>query len=142
MSVEDCNCNKNPYTQSTITPSSNLTGVEHSFNNDVTIATSTTITNKTFYFAPNIKMIVSGGSTLTLNHCHLLACTDMWQGIIVQLFSAIGTISFTLDVFYYVMGFPFVVPIFIIVCFHFLWFNKLNLRKYPICLTLIQYTLV
>jgi hypothetical protein len=86
--VENCKCNKNPYTKTTMNQKDvNLlsAAAEHSFNNLVTtINGNTTIQDKVFYFAPNCSLVVASGFTLTLKHCHLLACTDMWQGIIVQ----------------------------------------------------------
>jgi|GEM_PF-5322860 len=84
VAVQNCTCNTNPYIPTVITSTSNLSGVEHSINADVTVTNSTTITDKTFYFAPSTNMIVQAGATLTLKHCHLLACTDMWNGITVQ----------------------------------------------------------
>jgi hypothetical protein len=86
--VEDCRCTKNQYRGVTITQSNAAllnTVVEHSFNNPITtISGNVTFHDEVFYFAPNCTLVVANNASLTLTHCHLLACTDMWQGIVVQ----------------------------------------------------------
>ena len=86
--VENCHCTKNIYLHPNITQSNanalNL-AVEHSFNKPVTtILGNVSFHDEVFYFAPNCSLVVANNATLTLTHCHLLACTDMWQGIVVQ----------------------------------------------------------
>jgi hypothetical protein len=51
-------------------------------NGTYTIDQSTTFTSCTFYLAPNAKITVAAGQTLTLNGCTLKAgCNAMWDGI-------------------------------------------------------------
>jgi hypothetical protein len=56
------------------------------FNNDVTVAPGTflTLSNAEYIFAPGVKIIVSPGAALNIYSAHLYACSDMWQGIVVQ----------------------------------------------------------
>ena len=85
--VENCSCGgraNHPYNGTTISNPNQVSSTIVSFNNDVTIIQSMTLTNKTFIFGPNVKMIVQAPNTLTLSHDHLYACLDMWQGIVVQ----------------------------------------------------------
>ena len=84
--VEKCSCNNGvsiPATTTLITNATLNAGVVHSINQNVNVSGNVTLTNKVLYFAPAVKFIVTAGQSLTLNHCHLLVCSDMWQGIVV-----------------------------------------------------------
>jgi hypothetical protein len=83
VQVEPCFC-PNPFTGTFITTPSQLPQTANTFNTNVLVNANMTLANQVFYFAPNVSLTVPAGVTLTLSHMHLLACTDMWTGIIVQ----------------------------------------------------------
>ncbi len=83
--VENCVCGgaaNHPYAASTMNFQPPY--IINSFNSNIAITSNITLTNRVFIFAPNIQLTVQAGNTLTLKHCHFYACTDMWQGIIVE----------------------------------------------------------
>ncbi len=53
-------------------------------NNNITINGNVTISKCELRISPNVTITVSAGSTLNILGSHLYACTDMWQGIVVQ----------------------------------------------------------
>ncbi|MDP1802993.1 MAG: T9SS type A sorting domain-containing protein [Bacteroidota bacterium] len=94
-----CCTSTNPNFNGIAFPTTTLVGLTYGtplvFQNDVTIPTgiSVTLSNSEFLFAPNVKLIVSPGSTLQLRGSHLYACgASMWQGIVVQDGGAVNTI--------------------------------------------------
>ncbi|MBU0487667.1 MAG: T9SS type A sorting domain-containing protein [Bacteroidetes bacterium] len=56
----------------------------HSLQQNVTVTGNVTLTNVSIVMAPNVSIRVLQNSSLTLEHCHLYSCTQMWQGIIVD----------------------------------------------------------
>ena len=55
------------------------------FTNTIAINGNFTITNKTLLMAPNTKIIVTAGKTLTIKNSKLYSCgTQMWDGIEIQ----------------------------------------------------------
>jgi hypothetical protein len=87
VSVENCFCNNGTTLASSVTLIDNTTfasAVTFGVNQYLTVNGNITLTNKELYFAPNYAIYVPTGSSLTLDHCHLLTCADMWQGIIVS----------------------------------------------------------
>lgn len=62
-----------------------LIGSTIAINGNFTINNNFTITNKTLLMAPNTKIIVQSGKTLTITKGVLYSCgTDMWDGIEIQ----------------------------------------------------------
>lgn len=51
---------------------------------DISITGAVTFSNSDFRIAPTKSIVVSPSSTLTIAGCHLYACENMWQGIVVQ----------------------------------------------------------
>ena len=84
--TNECSCSNGTVLTHTnlTTPVFFFPGSVFSINAPSTIAASFTLTDKTIFFGPGVSLTVLSGHTLTLRHCHLLACSDMWQGIIVQ----------------------------------------------------------
>lgn len=61
------------------------TSTIHSLNADVTVTgDNLTLTDVGINIAPNVTITVANGASLTLDHSHLYACYDMWQGIVVE----------------------------------------------------------
>jgi hypothetical protein len=56
------------------------------FNSDITIQAGVVrvFWDTEYLFAPNVKITVKTGASLTFNGCHLYACSDMWKGIVVE----------------------------------------------------------
>ncbi len=83
----ECPCqgdqNAMPYTWNSGTPPL-ITGQAYWMNNDVLVNGPYTISDNIFSIDPNLKIVVDNGGILTINHCHLYACSDMWQGIVVK----------------------------------------------------------
>lgn len=62
-----------------------LLGSTIAINGNFTINTNFTINNKTLLMAPNTKIIVTAGNTLTISKSTLYSCgTQMWDGIEIQ----------------------------------------------------------
>jgi len=81
-----CQCNQGPaYGPPNITNLSVFPNVVNVINSSKTVTgTNVVITDRTFYLSPGVSITVNNGASLTLRHCHLLACSNMWQGIIVK----------------------------------------------------------
>ncbi len=53
-------------------------------NVNIPSGTNAVITDNAISIDPNLNITIANGSSLTINHCHLYACNNMWQGIIVS----------------------------------------------------------
>ncbi len=90
IAVVQCNCQGNPMpinsTYSWSIPSPLVTGNAYYFTSDVTVISGTNaiISDNIISFDPNFKIIIQNNATLTINHCHIYACTAMWDGIVVE----------------------------------------------------------
>lgn len=52
--------------------------------NAIVTGNNVVLNNIVLSIAPTVTIRVKSGAKLTLNHCHLYACNNMWQGIIVE----------------------------------------------------------
>jgi hypothetical protein len=58
-------------------------GGSYCINNNITVSGNITFSTSEFKIAPNVTITVAPSSTLTIDDCHLYACSSMWQGIVV-----------------------------------------------------------
>lgn len=77
----------------TVLTNTSLSGTFYSMNNNLTINGSVTLTNCEVQIIKSASITVTPGSTLNIAGCHLYACGDMWQGIVVQAGGVINIIN-------------------------------------------------
>jgi hypothetical protein len=96
------NCTVCPTCTTTLTgtiTTSPASGGSYCINNNITIAsTGGTITflNSEFKIAPGVVITLAANAHLSIQNCHLYACSGMWQGIVVPSSGVLGTSLTTL----------------------------------------------
>lgn len=65
-------------------PSTTYSSRVYYVNNDLEITGNVVFTDAVLVIDPNVKITVKNSGNLTFAGCHLFACSDMWQGIIIE----------------------------------------------------------
>jgi hypothetical protein len=82
----NCICNGLSISTTWITGFSPSANTLFSLQSDATVpaGNTVTLTDVNIVMAPNVKIIIDPTASLTLSHCYLYSCTDMWEGIVAN----------------------------------------------------------